>query len=145
MGMMDQTLVNGILTNLYKTSTASTFTAGTGGTTITITLPFKLRLMATAGTEAATGTELSGATGYTAGGSSLGSVFAGTVATGTFTNANSVSWTAGSSWSTVNGVEVFDSTPTRHLWGTVSAISGITTGDTVQFPAASITANASNW
>lgn len=147
MGMMDQTLVNGLLTNLYKTSTASVFTAGTGGTTISIVLPFKLKLMSTAGTETATGTELSGTNGYTTGGSSLGTVFAGTVSGGSFSNANAVSWTATGTWSTVNGVEVYDSTgtPVRHLWGTVSPISGITTSDTVQFPAGSVTVNASNW
>ena len=145
--MMDQTLVNTLLTNLYKTSTATTFSPGTGGTAFAITLPFKLKLMSTAGTEAATGTELSSSPGYTAGGSSLGSVFAGTVSGGSFTNANAVSWTATGTWSTVNGVEVYDSagTPVRHLWGTVSAISGITTSDTVQFPAGSVTVNASNW
>jgi hypothetical protein len=145
--MMDQTLVNTLLTNLYKTSSATLFTPGTGGTAFSITLPYKLKLMTTAGTEAATGTELSGATGYPAGGSSLGTVFAGTIATGTFTNANAVSWSVGSSWTTVNGVEVYDSsgTPVRHLWGTVTAISGLASPDTLQFPAGSITVNASNW
>jgi hypothetical protein len=153
MGMMDQTLVNGLLTNLYKTSTASVFTAGTGGATISIVLPFRLHLFSAAGSETGTGTELTTANGYTggfnaSGGVSLGTVFAGTVTGGSFTNANAATWSSiTGAWATVLGVEVYDSTATavRHLWGTVSAISGITTGDTVQFPASSITANASNW
>jgi hypothetical protein len=147
-GMMDQTLVNTLLTNLYKTSTATTFAPGTGGTALAITLPYHLRLYSVIGTETATGTELTTSNGYTAGGASLGTVFAGTVSGGQFSNANAVSWTATGSWTTAVAVEVWDTsgTPVRHLWGALTAnITGVTSGDTVQFAAASVTVNASQW
>jgi hypothetical protein len=147
--MTDQTFVNALLTNLFKCSTNTTITGGTGGTTQTVTPPFYLRLYTTTGTETASGTELSSATGYTTGtGSSLGSVFAGTVSGGQFSNANAVSWSAGSSWTTVTGVEIWDhaGTPVRYLWGALTAnITGVASGDTVQFAASSITVNASQW
>lgn len=147
-GMTDQTLVNTLLTNLYKTSTATTFTPGTGGTAFSITLPFHLRLYSVIGSETASGTELTTSNGYTAGGSSLGSVFAGSVSGGQFSNANAVSWSATGSWSTAVAVEIWDNagTPVRHLWGALTAnITGVASGDTVQFAAASITVNASQW
>jgi hypothetical protein len=153
MGMMDQTFVNALLTNLYKTSTNTVVTGGTGGTTQTITVPFRLHLMTAVGTETSAGTELTTGSGYTSGfnatgGSSLGTVFAGTVSGAQFSNANVVSWTATGSWTTVTSIEIYDgaSSAVRHLWGTLTAsISGVVNGDTVQFAAASITANASNW
>lgn len=152
-GMMDQTFVNGLLTNLYKTSTNTTVTAGTGGTTQTITVPFRLHLMTAVGTETSAGTELTTGNGYTSGynasgGSSLGTVFAGTVSGAQFSNANAVSWSATGSWTTVTSIEIYDSASSaiRHLWGTLSAnISGVASGDTVQFASASITVNASQW
>jgi len=152
-GMTDQTLVNTLLTNLYKTSTATTFTPGTGGTAFSITLPYRLHLMTAVGTESSAGTELTTGNGYTSGfnatgGSSLGTTFAGTVSAGQFSNANAVSWSATGSWTTVTSIEIYDSASTavRHLWGTLTAnITGVASGDTVQFAAASITVNASQW
>jgi hypothetical protein len=152
-GMTDQTLVNTLLTNLYKTSTATTFTPGTGGTAFSVTLPFRLHLMTAVGSETAAGTELTTGSGYTSGynasgGQSLGTVFAGSVSGGQFSNANAVSWSATGSWTTVTSIEIYDSASSavRHLWGTLSAnISGVANGDTVQFAAASITVNASQW
>lgn len=147
-GMTDQTFVNALLTNLFKTSTNTVITGGTGGTTQTVTVPFKLRLYSVIGTETASGTELTTSNGYTAGGSSLGSVFAGAVSGGQFSNANAVSWTATGVWSTVVAIEVWDSggTPVRYLWGALTAsITGVASGDTIQFAAASITVNASTW
>jgi hypothetical protein len=147
-GMMDQTFVNALLTNLYKTSGNTTITGGTGGTTQTVTVPFHLRLYSVIGSETSSGTELTTSNGYTAGGSSLGTVFAGTVSGGQFSNANAVSWSATGSWTTAVAVEIWDTsgTPVRHLWGALTAnISGVANGDTVQFAAASITVNASTW
>lgn len=147
-GMTDQTFVDGLLTNLFKTSTNTTVTAGTGGTSQTITVPFHLRLYSVIGSETASGTELSTSNGYTALGSSLGSVFAGSISAGQFSNANAVSWSATGSWSTVVAIEIWDTagTPVRYLWGALTAnITGVANGDTVQFAAASITVNASQW
>lgn len=149
MGMMDQTFVNALLTNLYKTTSNTVITGGTGGTTQTVTVPFKLRLYGTAGSETATGTELSTANGYTAGGvaQTTASPLAGTVSGAIFSNASVFTWTFTGTISTVNGIEIWDSsgTPVRHLWGSVTAITGLASGDTLQYPAGSVTANASNW
>lgn len=147
-GMSDQTFVNALLTNLFKTSTNTVITGGTGGTTVTVHVPFNLRLYSVIGTETSSGTELTTSNGYTAGGSSLGTVFAGTVSGGQFSNANSVSWTATGSWTTAVAIEVWDTTgtPVRYLWGALSAnITGVSSGDTVQFAASSVTVNASTW
>jgi len=118
--------------------------------------PFKLRLMTAMGAgngnvAGSNGTELTGATGYTATGSSLG---ASSPTFGTFssaspsavTNSNSVSWSAGSTWTTVVGIEIWDNTPNRYLQGTTTSnITGVVNGDTVQFAAGSISANPSAW
>jgi hypothetical protein len=156
MGMMDSTLVGKVLTNLYFTSTPSTFTAGTGGSTFATTPPYRLHLMTAIGSETAAGTELASGGNYTSGfnatgGSSLGTVFAGTITTGTFTNANAVTWTVASGWatgSTITSIEIYDgaSSAVRHIWGALTAnISGVAIGDTISFGIASITVNASGW
>lgn len=127
-----------------------------GGSIMTITQPYMLRLMTTMGSgngnvNGTNGIELSG-TGYTAGGSTLGAsapfgTFSSTAPTAS--NANAVTWSAGSSWTTVLGIEIWDSTTgTKLRWfqGTLSAnISGVSSGDTVQFAAASISLNAEQW
>ena len=46
-GMTDGTLVAHLMDNMLHTSTASTYTAGTGGTTISWTVPLHLRLYTT--------------------------------------------------------------------------------------------------
>jgi hypothetical protein len=97
------------------------------------------------------GTELS-ASGYTALGSTMGS----SPTFGTFSNTSpaavsnntAISWSATGTWSTVNGIEIWDTaaTPLRFMQGTVtSPISGVINGDTVQFAAGSITANPAAW
>jgi hypothetical protein len=139
MAIYDQTFLTNMLTNFYKATGACTLTA-TGGTTQVVNPPFHLRLGTTTPTNTSAMTELSG-TGYTAGGSSLGASFAGTVTAAAFTNANAVSWTAGSSWSTITSIEIWDTsgTPVRHLFGALSAnITGVANTDTVQFGVASI-------
>lgn len=154
--MMDQALVNILLTDLYKTSTATTFTPGTGGTAFNITLPYRVHFMkGTVGTNTTPGTELAAGGGYTAGlnasgGFSLGSVFAGTVSAGAFTNANGVSWsvTSGFDSSAITAIEIYDSAATavRHMFGALTSnITGVTAGDTVSFAAGSISVNAGSW
>jgi hypothetical protein len=125
------------------------------GSILTVTQPYFLRLMTAAGSgngnvNASNGTELS-ASGYTAGGSTLGasSPFGSFSTTApTATNANAVSWSATGTWSTVTGVEIWDSAATKLRWfqGTLtSSITGVVNGDTVQFAAGSITLNATGW
>ncbi|HEY2638452.1 MAG TPA: hypothetical protein VGI66_01025 [Streptosporangiaceae bacterium] len=149
--MTDQNRTNALLNAYFKSSTSFTVTPGTGGgSAFTITPPYNLRLMSTQGSNTANGTEQASGNGYTTGGSSLGATFAGTVASGQFSNANAVSWTATGTWSpaTQTSIEIWDTagTPLRYLQGALtSSITGVANGDTVTFAAASITVNASAW
>lgn len=88
----------------------SSFVATSGG--------LNLRLMINAPTATVNGTQLSG-TGYTAGGSAVTWAAAtGTATGGIITNTNTLSWTngGGSNWNIV-GMELWDNTPTRKLYG----------------------------
>lgn len=141
-------LVNKLITNLYCTSTATTFTPGTGGTAMAITLPYKLRLMTAAGSNTANGTEASG-NGYTAGGSTMGTTAFGAPSGGVATNNNAVSWTASGGnlgGAALVGIEIWDSagTPLRYLQGTITSVT-VATGNTLNFAAGSITIDASQW
>lgn len=142
-------LVAKLLTNVFCTSTATTFTPGTGGIAMTITQPFKLRLMTANGTATSAGTELSGATGYTAGGNSMqppGAAFS--YSGGIISSVNAVSWSVGSAWPTVVGAEVVDNAALRYLFGPLAAgatITGAASGDTVSFPAGSVTYDATGY
>lgn len=139
-------LVSKILTNIFCTSTATTITQGTGGIAWVITLPFHLRLLTAVGSDTANGTELSG-TGYTAGGSTMGTT-AFSYSAGVISNVNVVSWSVGSAWSTITSIEIWDtaSTALRYLQGSLTSnITGATSGDTVQFAASSITYDGSGF
>jgi len=146
--MTDQTRVNWMLQAFFTASATATFTPGTGGgSALVITPPYKLRLMSTAGSNTSNGTELTTTGGYTAGGSTLGTTFCAAPSGGTQSNSNLVSWSATGTWATVNGIEIWDSagTPLRWLQGSITAITGVVNGDTVQFAIGSITINASQW
>jgi hypothetical protein len=149
--MTDQNLVNALLQAMFTASATATFTPGTGGgSAIVFTPPYKLRLMTATGTNTSNGTEANGTNcpGYTALGSSLGSSAMGAPSGGQQVNNNAVSWSATGSWATITGIEVWDSagTPLRRLQGALtSSITGVSNGDTVQFAAGSVTANASSW
>jgi hypothetical protein len=109
------------------------------------TQPLHLRLMTAQGSNTSNGTELS-ATGYTAGGATMGNPSFGANSSGVSSNANQVSWTAGAAWSAVVAVEIWDTTgtPIRLLQGAITSIT-LANGNTLQFAAASITADASQW
>lgn len=149
--MSDQTWVNWILQAFFTSSTTVTFTPGTsGGSAWVITPPFHLRLMTTQGSNTSNGTEATSGNcpGYTAGGSTLGSSAFGSPSGGQSTNNNSVSWSATGGWSTITSIEIWDtaSTKLRYLQGALtSSITGVANGDTVQFAAAAITINSSQW
>lgn len=153
-GMMDQTLVNKLLSALYTSSTSFTITPGTGGgSAFTVTPPFHLRLYSTTGTEASSGTEnVSGTSpGYTAGGLTLGSSAFASFSSGASTNSNAVTWTATGTWTLgVAGIEIWDTagTPIRYLWGALSTAIGtsvVVSGDTITFAIASISASGATW
>jgi hypothetical protein len=153
-GMTDQTLVNTLLSNLLRTTATATW-APTGGTSLTILPPLHLHLFTTTGTEAATGTEMSSVTGYTAGypagGLTMGTTAFTALSAGTTGNTNAVTWTAGTTWTqAINGIEIWDDSATavRILWGALTAAIGasvVVSGDTVTFAAGAITLNAATW
>lgn len=146
--MTDQARVNVLLQALFTASATATFTPGTGGgSAFIMTPPYKLRLMSAQGSNTSNGTELTTTGGYTAGGSSLGTTFCAAPSGGQQTNSNLVSWTATGTWATVVAIEIWDSagTPLRWLQGSITSITGVVNGDTVQFAIGSITINASQW
>jgi len=145
------------MTDTGRTAQVFNFWFANSGVNLTATTtPFKLRLMTAMGsgngnTNGANGTELS-ASGYTAGGNSMGAspTFTTFVAASpaAVSNSSAVSWSATGTWSTVVGIEIWDSagSPLRYLQGTTtSSITGVVNGDTVQFAAGSITANPTGW
>lgn len=139
-------IVAKIMQALYTSSAAFTITPGTGGgAAFTVTPPFKLRLMTAVGSNTANGTELT-ATGYTAGGNSMGATAFTAPSAGVSQNSNAVSWTAGAAWSAVVGIEIWDTaaTPLRYLQGAITSVT-LANGNTLNFAAASISADASQW
>lgn len=144
--MTERLRADALLQAVLTSSTSFTITPGTGGgSAFTVTPPFKLRLMSTAGSNTANGTELT-ATGYTAGGNSMGATAFGAPASGVQSNSNSVTWTAGAAWAAVLGIEIWDTaaTPLRWLQGTITSVT-LANGNTLTFPVASITADHSAW
>src|SRR6185437_11260936 len=142
-------LVNKLMQALYSSSTSFTITPGTsGGSAFTITPPFKLRLMTATGSNTANGTEASG-NGYTTGGTSMGSSAFGTPSGGVSTNNNAVSYTASGGnlgGGAIVGIEIWDTaaTPLRYLQGSITSVT-VATGNTLNFAAASISADDSQW
>jgi hypothetical protein len=151
-GMSDSARVASILQALFSaTATGGSLTPGTGGGSgFVITPPYRLRLMTAMGSNTSNGTEATGVNcpGYTAGGSSLGTQFCAAPSGGIQSNANPVTWNATGTWTTVPGIEVWDSAavPLRWLQGAVSSpVSGVVNGDSVTFAAAAVSLNAASW
>jgi len=131
--------------------------AGASAPAVTITTPLHLRLMTAvssgspANNNGSNGTEMTTEYGYTALGASMGSSPTFTSVTSTalaqMTNSTAVSWGATGTWPTINGIEIWDTeaTPKRILQGGITPITGVVSGDTVQFPVAAIAANPADW
>ncbi|HMG62880.1 MAG TPA: hypothetical protein VK599_08030 [Streptosporangiaceae bacterium] len=150
--MTDSGRVNSLLQAVFSaTATGGSLTPGTGGGSgFAVSPPYHLRLMTTAGSNTSNGTEATGVNcpGYTALGSTLGTQFCAAPVAAVQSNANAVTWNATGTWTTVPGIEVWDTaaTPLRWLQGTVtSPISGVVNGDSVIFAAGAISANAQSW
>jgi hypothetical protein len=150
--MTDQNRVNSLLQAVFSaTATGGSLTPGTGGGSgFAISPPYHLRLMTVAGSNTSNGTEANGTNcpGYTAGGATLGTQFCAAPSAATQFNANTVTWVATGTWTTVNGIEVWDTaaTPLRWLQGALATpVSGVTNGDSVIFSAAAVTLNAQSW
>ena len=110
-----------------------------------------LRLMTANGSGTANGTELTTATGYTAGGASMTAwtTISGTTALITGP-ATAVSWTnsGGSAWTAVTGVEVWDNAATKLRWFFAALTGGAVTvnaGNTLQFAVGSISFDSTGW
>ena len=144
--MTERLRADAILQAILTSSTSFTITPGTGGgSAFTVTPPFHLRLMSAAGSNTSNGTELT-ATGYAAGGNTMGATAFGAPASGIQSNSNAVTWTAGAAWAAVVGIEIWDTagTPLRWLQGTITSVT-LANGNTLTFPVASITADHSAW
>ncbi len=122
---IDQTMANATVTALLPTS--GTATIGT----VTITAPIKCRYdtsMTT--TDSGASTEWATASGYTAGGVSVGANWAtasggsrATSAANTVTNAPAGSWAGNELWDS-------SATPLRSFWGTLASPKTVNLGDT---------------
>jgi hypothetical protein len=151
-GMSDSGRVAAILQAAFSsTATGGSLTPATGGGSgFAISPPYHLRLMTVAGSNTVNGTEANGTNcpGYTALGSTLGTQFCAAPSAGAQSNSNPVTWNATGTWTTVNGVEVWDTAaaPLRWLQGTLgNPVTGVVNGDSVQFAAGSVILNASGW
>jgi hypothetical protein len=129
-----------------------------GGTLLTPNQPYMLKLMTAMGSgngnvTGSNGTEATSGNcpGYTAGGKTLGaSAPFGSFSTSSpvGTSANGVTWSATGTWTTIVGIEIWDSagTPLRWFQGLLTAsITGVVNGDTVSFAAGAITVNGAGW
>jgi hypothetical protein len=139
--------VNWILQAVFCLTATTTYTPGTGGGSAkTVTPPFLLLLMATAGSNTANGTETTNGNGYTTGGKTMGSPAFGNPSGGVLTSSNSVSWTATGAWSAILGIEIWDNAATklRYLQGTITSVT-LANGNTLNFASGAITADGSQW
>ncbi len=151
-GMTDAARVAAFLQAVYSaTATGGALTPATGGGSgFAISPPYHLRLMTVAGSNTANGTEATSVNcpGYTAGGATLGTQFCAAPSSAVQSNVNSVTWNVTGTWTTVNGLEVWDNaaTPLRWLQGGLnSPLSGVTNGDSVVVAASALSLNAQSW
>jgi hypothetical protein len=146
-------LSNKVLQAIFVSTTSFTITPGTGGgSAFTITPPYLLALMTTAGTDTGNGTEATtvNCPGYTtlAGGSAKSVTFS--ITTSALSSSNAQSYTASGSWSTIVGVEIWDSAATKLRYlqsgnSSFTSITGVASGDTVSFASAAITYDGTAW
>jgi hypothetical protein len=145
-------LSNKILQAIFVSTTTFTITPGTGGgSAFTVTPPYLLALMTTAGTDTGNGTEAttSNCPGYAPLSASPKSVTF-SISTSALSSSNSQSYTATGSWSSIVGVEIWDSAATKLRYlqsgnSTFTSITGVASGDTVSFASAAITYDGTAW
>ena len=132
--------------------------SGATNTMTALTTPLHLRLMTALGAgngnvHSSNGTEATSGNcpGYSAGGATMGATAFSTfnsTSPAAITNNNSVTWTATGTWTTIVGVEIWNTngSPSRQAQGaTTSNITGVSNGDTVQFAAASVSLDPTSW
>lgn len=105
-----------------------------GNSSFSVTTPIKLALVTVNGSDSSAGTEVSG------GSYARQTIAWDAAASGSIANSAVINFT-GMPTCTVVGVEVYDSagTPKRLAYGALSANKSVTSGDTVQFAASSVT------
>lgn len=107
-----------------------------GTAAYSVTTPIKLALVTANGNDATAGTEVTGG-GYARQTIAFGSASAGQIANNAVINFTNMPT------ATVVGIELYDSaaTPKRLAYGPLSVSKSVTTGDTLQFAASSVTLN----
>lgn len=109
---------------------------------VATTNPVRLKFIATNGSQAAAGTEITAGGSYTSPGPTI-TFSAATAQTGTYSGLanNAAVSQANMPATTVNGVELVDSagTPSRKAWGALTTARTTAAGDTLSFPASSVT------
>lgn len=109
-----------------------------GTASYTADTPIKLALVTAAGSDSAAGTEVSG------GSYARQTITFGAASGGSISNASTISFT-NMPTCTVVGIELWDSagTPKRLAYGGLTANKSLTSGDTLEFAASSITLSLS--
>ena len=109
-----------------------------GTTAYTVTTPIKLALVTANGNDASAGTEVTG------GSYARQTITFGAASSGSITNSGTINFT-GMPSCTVVGIELYDSagSPKRLAYGALTSSRTVTSGDTVQFSASSVTLSLS--
>lgn len=107
------------------------------GTAYTVTAPVRARLMTANGSDAANGTELGTAQGYTALGQAI--TFGSAAAAGSISNTAVCTWT-NMPVATIVGLEIWstDGTPKRLWWGALAVSRTTASGDIFEFAIGSV-------
>lgn len=124
--------------NLTNTAENKMLDALVGTASYSANTPIKLALVTAAGSDSAAGTEVSG------GSYARQTITFNSAASGSIDNASAVSF-ANMPTCTVVGIELWDSagTPVRLAYGSLTSNKSLTSGDTLEFAAGSITLSLS--
>lgn len=120
--------------NLTDTIENQLLDALVGTASYSVTTPIKLALVTANGSDSAAGTEVTG------GSYARQTIAFGSASSGQIANSSVINFT-GMPTCTVVGIELYDSagTPKRLAYGALAASKSVTSGDTVQFAASSVT------
>lgn len=120
--------------NLTDTIENQLLDALVGTASYSVTTPIKLALVTANGSDSAAGTEVTG------GSYARQTIAFDSASSGQIANSSVINFT-GMPTCTVVGIELYDSagTPKRLAYGALAASKSVTSGDTVQFAASSVT------
>lgn len=142
-------LVNWLLQAIFCLTATTTYTPGAGGGSAkTITPPFNLALMTTAGSNTANGTEATtvNCPGYAPLSGTPKTVGFAAPSGGVVASNSAQSYTATGAWSAIVAIEIWDSAATklRYLQGPITSVT-LANGNTLNFASGAITADGSQW